>query len=84
MSRRPNKSASCGVPLTRTCQPALPCEMKSSVAMAFETWNGSVCVTVATGIRPMWLVTGATRAATSTASGRPASQRESIPGLRRR
>ena len=80
----PNSSASCGVPLTRTCQPARPCETKSSVAMAFETWNGSVWVTVATGIRPMWFVTGATREATSTASGRPASQRGSISGRRRR
>ena len=54
MSRRPNSSASCAVPLTRTCQPARPCETKSSVAMALETWNGSVWVTVATGISPMW------------------------------
>ena len=80
MSRRPNSSASCGVPLTLTCQPARPWETKSRVAMAFETWNGSVWVTVATGISPMWLVAGATLEATSTASGRPASQRGSISG----
>jgi len=37
-----------------------------------ETWKGSVWVTVATGINPMWRVAGAMRAATSTASrGRP-------------
>ena len=45
--------------------------------MAFDTWNGSVWVTVATGTSPMCAVVGATRAATSTASGRPASQRGS-------
>jgi hypothetical protein len=84
MSRRPNRSASCEVPLTRTCQPARPCDMKSSVAMAFETWNGSAWVTVATGISPMWFVVGATLEATRTASGRPASQRGSISRRRRR
>ena len=52
--------------------------------MALEMWNGSVWVTVATGTRPMWRVTGATREATSTASGLPASQRGSISGRRRR
>ena len=55
--------------------------------MAFETWNGSVWVTVATGISPMCRVTGAMRAATSTASARPASRRGLIrlaaTGLRR-
>ena len=54
--RRPGgrtAAASCAVPLTRTCQPARPWETKSSVAMALETWNGSVWVTVATGISPM-------------------------------
>ena len=39
--------------LIRTCQPARPWETKSSVAMALEMWNGSVWVTVATGMSPM-------------------------------
>ena len=43
---------------------------KVSVAMAFETWNGSVRVTVATGANQMCRVTGAMRAATRTASAR--------------
>ena len=68
--RRPNNAASWAVALTRGCQPARPWETKSSVAMAFETWNGSVCVTVATGTNPMCRVTGAMRAATRTASAR--------------
>ena len=50
--------------------------------MALETWNGSVWVTVATGIRPMCSVTGAIRAATSTASARPANRRGLIASLR--
>jgi hypothetical protein len=40
----------------------------SSVAIALETWNGSVCVTVAVGTRPIPGTTGAIRAATATAS----------------
>ena len=48
--------------------------------MALETWKGSVWVTVATGMSPMCVVTGATRDATSTASGLPASHRGSISG----
>ena len=43
--------------------------------MALETWNGSVWVTVATGINPMCRATGAMRAAIRTASPRPASRR---------
>ena len=39
--------------------------------MAFEMWNGSVCVTITVGISPMCRVSGATRAAISTASRRP-------------
>ena len=79
---RPNSAASCAVPLSRTRQPARPCEIWSSVAIAFETWNGSVWVTVATGIRPMWWVTGAMRAARSVASARPASRRGEMSGRR--
>ena len=52
-SRRPNSAASWAVELTRGCQPARPCDTWSRVAMALETWNGSVWVTVATGISPM-------------------------------
>ena len=58
--------------------------MKSSVASAVDRWNGSVWVVVATGIRPACRVSGVTRAASSTASGRPASQRGSISARRRR
>lgn len=39
--------------------------------MAFAAWNGSVCVTITVGISPMYLVSGATRAAIKTASSRP-------------
>ena len=39
--------------------------------MALERWNGSVWVTIAVGTRPMCRVSGATRAAISTASSRP-------------
>ena len=74
-SRRPNSAASWAVELTRGCQPARPCDTWSSVAMALERWNGSVWVTVATGIRPMCSVSGAIRAATRTASPRPANRR---------
>ena len=36
--------------------------------MAFETWKGSVWVTVTVGTNPTSATTGATRAATATAS----------------
>ncbi len=39
--------------------------------MALEMWNGSVCVTMTVGTSPMRRVSGATRAAISTASSRP-------------
>ena len=42
--------------------------------MALEMWNGSVCVTTTVGISPMCLVSGAARAAMSTASRRPATR----------
>ena len=39
--------------------------------MALEMWNGSVWVTVTLGMSPIRFVTGATQAATMTASRRP-------------
>ena len=50
-------------PETLTRTPARPELTQSSVAIALETWNGSVCVTVTVGISPMRLVSGATLAA---------------------
>jgi hypothetical protein len=43
------------------------------VAIALEMWNGSVCVTMTVGTSPMPHVSGATLAAISTASRRPAT-----------
>ncbi len=39
--------------------------------MPIATWNGSVCVTVAVGTSPIEVVSGASRAASRTASNRP-------------
>ena len=84
ISRRPNRSASCVVPLTRTSQRGRLRETKSSVAMAFETGKGSVLVMVATGIRPMWFVIGATREADQHRVGPAREQLGSSSGRRRR
>ncbi len=77
-SRTPTSAASSGRTDTRTCQPARPRLTWSSVEVMEATWNGSVWVVVMTGIRPVCRVSGATRAATSAASGR------AVTGSRRR
>ena len=55
--------------------------MWSSAEIPIATWNGSVCVVVAVGTSPIRVVSGASRAASSTASNRPRtwSARESGP-----
>ncbi|SCE34194.1 hypothetical protein GA0115247_132422 [Streptomyces sp. PalvLS-984] len=62
---------------TSACQPARPRLIQSRVATADETWNGSVCVVVTVGTRPIRVVSGATRASTAMASG-PGRAKESL------
>ena len=71
MLRRPKCSASRDAADACTRQPARPRLTKSRVCSPVATWNGSVWVVVTVGTSPMREVSGATRAAISSASSRP-------------
>ena len=70
VSRRPNSEFSQGRE-SWARQPARPRLTQSRVAMALDTWNGSVCETVAVGTSPIRPVSGAILLAMSTASSLP-------------
>ncbi len=53
------------------------------MAIAVETWKGSVCVVVTVGINPIRWVTGAIRAAMRCASSRARTRSAPCPGTRR-